>query len=134
MKFPHSLWSKLLGRNTVHTPPKVISEQLTEPRPLPLGKAEFYEWADRIIAGAMIPGDPGVSSEIFMDSQRAALADMVMHLGPTESHKPDAHFIHYLRKVAVNQVCHAMKMEITAQVKKALSIRDGEPKLSLVEE
>jgi hypothetical protein len=39
---------------------------------------------------------------------------MIMHLGPAEDHKEDAHFIKYLRKVAVNQVAHAKMMEIKA--------------------
>lgn len=77
---------------------------MNEPRALPLGRAEFDVWSDRIIAGAMISAS--------REDQKFALADMIMHLGPAEDHKPDAHFIHYLRKVAVNQVAHAIRMEI----------------------
>lgn len=76
-----------------------------------MGLTEFMEWSDRIIAGAVLP------ECISVDDQRYALADMIMHLGPSESHKCDAHFIHYLRKVVVNQVAHAFKQEHYAKKK-----------------
>lgn len=75
-----------------------------ELRPLPLGRKEFEEWSDRIISGALIPGATN-------ESQKATLAGCVLHLGPTESHKEDAFFIHTLRKLAANQVAHAMFIE-----------------------
>lgn len=96
----------LLGYNLFSTPKDVIVDQMNEPRPLPMGKAEFDTWADRIIGGALVSAD--------RDSQRWALANMIMHLGPTESHKPDAYFIHSLRKAAVNQVADAIRQEYNA--------------------
>lgn len=106
----YSLVAELTGHNLKSTPPELIVSQLNEPRPLPMGVSDFHEWSDRIIAGAVIPGgedDP----EAFIEGQKYALADMIMHLGPTESHKPDAFFIHQLRKVCVNQVANAMKLD-----------------------
>ena len=86
--------------NNQLTRKSTILAQMHEPRPLPLGQKEFVEWSDRIISGALIPCDD-------RDSLVAALAAMLMRLGETESHKPDAYFIHSLRKAAVNEVAHA---------------------------
>ncbi len=100
-----------------------ISEQLKEPRPLPMGRQEFEEWSDRIIAGALLPPtkeDP----QVFIDSQKAVLASMILHLGPTESHKPDAYFIHSLRKAAVNQVAHTIGEELRAKAKERLALEE----------
>lgn len=88
------------GRNSKFTSKSTIVSQLNEPRPLPMGQKEFVEWSERIISGALIPCDD-------RDSLVGALSAMLMQLGPTESHKPDAFFIHSLRKAAVNQVAHA---------------------------
>jgi hypothetical protein len=106
-----TLVSKFLGRNPKSMPSDLIVDQMLEPRPLPMGRKEFDEWSDRIIAGALLPGgkeDPLV----FIASQQFALANMIMHLGPTESHKPDAFFIHSLRKFAINQVADAVRKEL----------------------
>lgn len=111
MKWLYSLISKLFGFNFSFTPKDVIIDQMNEPRPLPMGKSEFEEWSSRIISGALVPGgseDP----VIFYDSQKFCLANMILHLGPTESHKPDAFFIHSLRKFAINQVADAVRVEL----------------------
>lgn len=81
-------------------------DQLNESRPLPMGRKEFEEWSDRIISGAVVTAD--------ITSQKYALANLLLHLGPTESHKPDAFFIHSLRKFAVNQVADEIRKEIYA--------------------
>ena len=86
--------------NSERTSKPTIMAQMNEPRPLPMGQKEFVEWTDRIISGALIPCDD-------RDSLVAALSAMLMQLGPTESHKPDAYFIHSLRKAATNEVAHA---------------------------
>lgn len=91
-------------QNSVDTPKEVILDQLNEPRPLPMGRAEFEEWSDRIISGALVKAD--------IPSQKFALANLLLHLGPTESHKPDAFFIHSLRKFAVNQVADEIRKEL----------------------
>ncbi len=53
-------------------------------------------------------------------SLKFALAEMIMHLKPTESHCADAHFIHSLRKGAANQVAYAMMEELRTERKAAL--------------
>lgn len=108
MKWFHVLVSWFLGRNTASTPPAVITAQLLEPRPLPMGVKEFHEWSDRIIGGACIPG-------ATPRDQKFALAGMVMHAKPTESFMPDGYFIQSLRKVAANQVCHAMILQYKSE-------------------
>lgn len=90
--------------NTWFTSKKKILKQLREQRPLPIGRTEFEVWSKRIISGAMLP-----STE---ESQKFTLSNLLLHLGPTESHKEDAFFIHSLRKCAVNQVAIAMRQEI----------------------
>lgn len=91
-------------------PPSVadITSQLNDPQPLPMGVKEFHAWSDRIISGACIPG----ATE---RDQKFALAGMVMHTKPTESFIADGYFIQSLRKVAANQVCHAMIMQYKAE-------------------
>ncbi len=109
----HALWSRLTGRNSKHTPQAVIKDQLLELRPLPMGRLEFYQWSDRIISGAVIPGE--------ISSQRFALANLLMHLGPQESHKEDAFFIHSMRRYVVQQVAHTMMTEIRDDAKARLA-------------
>lgn len=86
--------------NSSFTSIGTIRDQMNEMRALPVGQKEFIEWSDRIISGALIPCESP-------ESLRAALAAMIMQLGPTESHKPDAYFIHALKKAAANEVAHA---------------------------
>lgn len=86
--------------NSESTSKKTILSQMHEPRPLPMGQKEFMEWSDRIISGALIPcTEP--------ESLRGILCTMLIALPGTESHKPDAYFIHSLRKAAVNEVANA---------------------------
>lgn len=81
-----------------------ITKEMLEKRPLPIGMTQFNEWSDRIIAGAMV--------QASKRSQKWTLAEMVMHLNPTEAFKEDAHFILKLRKAAVNETCAAVMREI----------------------
>jgi len=124
-KFLFGLLAKVFGVNFDSTPADVIVAQLNEQRPLPLGRKEFDEWSHRIITGAMLPQATDEDAESFYKSQRFAIANMIMHLGPTESHKPDAFFIHQLRKVVSNQVAHTMMQEIKAErdAKKATELK-----------
>jgi hypothetical protein len=134
---------KLFGKNLKSTPKEVIIDQLNEPRPLPMGRQDFDEWAERIIAGALIPNEAGkvfqvVKSEedkfdyeVFKNSQKFCLANMLMHLSPTESHKPDAFFIHSLRKFAVNQVADNVRREIHEAAKARLAEEEEKKKQEL---
>lgn len=92
-------------KNSALTPKGVILTQMEEMRPLPMGMKEFEEWSNRIIAGALIPTEDETSL-------KAALAAMLMALGPTEDHKPDSYFIHSLRKAAANEVAHSVFQKI----------------------
>ena len=103
--------AKVTGKNLKGAPKALIIDQMNEPRPLPMGRKEFDEWSDRIISGALVPGGED-NKEVFVESQRFALANMLMHLGPTESHKPDAFFIHSLRKFGFNQVADTIRKEL----------------------
>lgn len=98
-------FASIRGKNGKWTSSSVITEQMKELRPLPMGVQEFHEWSERIISGACIPG-------ASPESQKFALAEMIMHLKPVQDHCDDAHFIHTLRKGAVNQVAYAMMEEI----------------------
>lgn len=113
MQLLHQLLAKLLRRNLNITPKSVIVAQMSEPRPLPMGITEFNIWSDRLIAGAMVTAT--------VESQKATLASMILHLGPTEDHKPDAYFIHSLRKLAANQVANEVFTQIRQQVKERLA-------------
>lgn len=110
----------LLGRNTAYTPADVIAGQMLESRPLPLGRTDFEGWCGRIISGAAMPVGE-TDADLFYDSQKFALANMLLHLGPTESHKEDAFFIHSLRKFAVNQVADAVARELRDSAKARLA-------------
>lgn len=112
----HKLVAKVTGKNSVSAPKELIIDQMNEPRALPMGRKEFDEWSDRIISGALIPGGED-DKEWFNKTLKMVIADTVTHLGPTESHKPDAHFIHRLRKITNNQVCLAYVAEVKAEQK-----------------
>ncbi len=108
-----------------------IVAQMGEPRALPMGRAEFDHWSDRIISGALIPGpegktyeledlqmaDPNSDVGVFYLSLKNALCGLLLHIGPTESHKPDAYFIHALRVSAVKQVGVMISEELRAKAK-----------------
>ncbi len=92
-------------------------KQMHVPQPLPMGVQEFHIWSDRIISGALVKADP----------KSLNLAEMIMHLKPTESHCPDIYFIHALRKGAANQVAYAMMEEIRNERKAALAAQEAAP-------
>jgi hypothetical protein len=110
--------AKVLGKNVDSTPPQVILAQMAERRPLPIGRKEFEEWADRILSGANV--------EANRDDMKAALCGMVMHLGPTESFKEDAFFIHSLRKISVNQTVYTIMQELQAEAKRRAAEKETE--------
>lgn len=114
----------------IFKPKWLIVRQLNKPRQLPLGRADFEAWSDRIISGALIP-------EVTINSQKWTLANLILHLGPTESHKPDAFFIHSMLKLASNQVADAIRVEIRTEEKARMDAEEkakGEQpsKLSIV--
>ncbi len=112
-KLFHQLLASLRGKNSNSTPTDVILDQLSESRPLPLGRQEWDEWSERIISGALVTAEKS--------SQQFCLANMLLHLGPTESHKSDAYFIHSLRKFAINQVADTIRKELHESEKARLA-------------
>lgn len=87
----------------------LLIEYLNEPRPLPLGRKEFEEWSDEIIRLAEIPS---VNLPLSIRSWKFALAEMVLHVKPTQSFESFAHFVHCLRKGAANEVAHKIFKEL----------------------
>jgi len=102
--YVHAKISNFLGRNTKFTPVGVITDQIMEKRPMPIGVKEFEEWSDRIIQGSMVKAD--------VNSQKFALAAMLTQLGHRETFKEDAHFITALRKSATDQTAQYIMNEI----------------------
>jgi len=123
----YAILAILTGKNSENTPVETITAQMHEPRPLPIGRTEFEEWSDRIISGCVIPG---VSAE----STKFALADQLLHLGPTEDHKPDIFFIKSLRKFAINQTADEMRKEIRDAAKARLEKTEAAAKALLTPE
>lgn len=93
-------------------------KELKEMRALPLGRSEFDAWSDRIITLAQIPG-------ATYESQKFALAEMVLHIKPTQSFESYGCFVHQLRKGAANQVAHAVFQEL----KRARDAKTNEEKV-----
>jgi hypothetical protein len=99
----YAMHARITGRNSINTPVSVITDQLLEKRPLPMGMIEFHEWSNRIIAGACIPG-------ATVESQKFSLA----HMATTLQHpfECDGWFINKLRKAATDQTCRAYLDEV----------------------
>lgn len=100
----HAKISNLFRRNTEPSAVDIIKEHLTEKRPLPIGVKEFGIWSNRIIEGAMVKADP--------ESQKFALAAMILQLGSKDTFKDDLFFISQLRKSAMDQTAQYMMKEI----------------------
>lgn len=85
-----------------------VQDELQVKRPLPIGRAEFNLWSERIIQGAMLPAPP--------EQQKYVLANILVNsCGPTVAFESDLFFINYLRKYAVNQVAVEIREEIYAK-------------------
>lgn len=83
------------------------NNEVTELRPLPVGMAEFNEFASRIISLAGPYADE--------DSMKFALASIVIHADATKAHYSDAYFLERLRKSAANQVASQVFQDIKAK-------------------
>lgn len=87
-----------------------LVESMYEKRPLPIGRTQFNEWADRIIAGSMVEGSP--------ESLRFVLAERLQHIAPTDAFKEDAYFILQLRTIAVKETAFNIFQEIKKERQK----------------
>lgn len=65
-----------------------------------MSQPEHDAWVDRLMSGV---GNLTATRESLV----FAWSEMIMHLGPTEDHKPDVYFIKAARKAAANQVAYA---------------------------
>lgn len=65
--------------------------------PLPMNIPEFNEWSTRIINQACLPTKN-------LDTQKFALASMIMESGPDAFMRPDEYYVNRLRKAASDQV------------------------------
>ena len=102
-----------------------LKKKLSELRPLPMGRLEFEEWSDRVIKAAQIPG-------ATIESQKFALAEMLLHLGPRQDFESDVYFAKQLRAGAVKQVGHTRMCEIK-EAHKAKQVEDLNAKAKQVE-
>ncbi len=82
-----------------------------------MSQPEFDAWIDRLFSGV---GNLTATK----DSLAFAWSEMVMHLGPTEDHKPDIYFIKAARKAAANQVCWSNLTRIRDARKAALAAQE----------
>lgn len=103
-----------------------LKNELKEKKPLPMGRAEFEEWSDRIIGLAAIPGATA-------ESQKFVLADKILHIAPNESFVEDLYFVHCLRKLAANQIADAIRKEIRDSVKARLAEEEAKKQEGLLE-
>lgn len=85
---------------------------LLEKKHLPVGMKEFHEWSDYIIFLAGL--------KATNESQKYALSNMILHLGPTVDAESDAYFVKALRKSAANQVADEYRQRIYPEVKERL--------------
>lgn len=83
---------------------------------LPMNVPEFIEWSDRIIEKAQLPTKN-------LETQRFALAGMILQTAPTEFFRPDEYYIDALRKTAADQlamqVIEDLKRERAERLEKA---------------
>lgn len=84
---------------------------------LPVGVQDFHEWSDRIISKAGLPATP--------ESQKFALANILMKLPETKAHERDSFFVACLRKSAINQVADAMRITIRDAAKVRLAAEEA---------
>jgi len=75
------------------------------PTHLPMGMSEFYEWSDSMIKIANFPTNS-------RDDINYVLATLILHLGPTASHKPKQYFIRAIKAGAAKQIASGVFQEI----------------------
>lgn len=89
-----------------------------KPKPLPVGVNDFHHWSDRIIVKS------GLTAT--QESQKFALAAMVVQLGAEEAAKDDAYFVNRLKKSAATQVAQHIMKEIKDDRAKREETKQGE--------
>lgn len=101
-------------------------KEVSKKRPLPVGLTEFHEWADRIIEIADLEATP--------ESQKYTLANLILHMKPTEAFCEDAYFVGSLRKAASNQVADYYRQKVYPEVKERLAKEEAKsrPEVEIV--
>lgn len=66
-------------------------------RALPLNVPQFTEWSSRIIEAACLPTKN-------LETQKFALAGMILQTAPHDFMRPDEYYINLLRKAAADQL------------------------------
>lgn len=75
----------------------MLFKKKLEYKALPLNIPQFQEWSERIIAAAQLPTKN-------VETQKFALAGMILQTSPTEFFRPDEYYIGLLRKAAADQL------------------------------
>lgn len=94
------------------------AHRIDDERPLPVGMAEFNDFADRIIKLAGPYADE--------DSMKFALASVVIHADATRAHYSDSYFLERLRKSAANQVASQVFQDIKIKQAEQLAKQQAE--------
>jgi hypothetical protein len=81
------------------------------PTALPVGLAEFNQWANSILAMSKAPNN---------DTTQGALAVMVLHLDATTDRKPKRYFVSAINKGAASEVAAAVFQGIKAKQQAAM--------------
>lgn len=79
------------------------------PRRLPIGRAEFDLFCERLFWTYDIPR---------LDSYRQAVATMIMHLSPTTDKKAPLYFAKSIKKAQANEVAYHVIQEFKEKFKK----------------
>ena len=90
-----------------------MREEMLQRRPLPIGKTQFDEWADRIIKASLVEAD--------YESLKYILCERLQHIGPTDAFREDAYFILQLRTIAVKETAFNIFQEIKRNREKKLA-------------
>src|SRR5580692_1223711 len=81
--------------------------------PLPMNVPQFNEWANRIIEKAKLPTKD-------IETQKFALAGMILQSSPEAFERPDEYYVNLLKKAASDQLATAIIQELQAQRRKRI--------------
>lgn len=111
-------WKKFKERESENFEKMKIQLEACEKQPLPIGLEEFHSWAERIIKKADLPAT--------LESQKYTLANLILHMKPTEAFCEDLYFINCLRKAAANQVADYYRQKEYQETKDRLAKQEAE--------
>jgi phosphatidylserine/phosphatidylglycerophosphate/cardiolipin synthase-like enzyme len=91
------------------------------PKPLPMNIPQFNDWARRIIIQAGLPTNN-------LETQKFALASMILQTSPTDYFRPDQYYVDCLRKAASDQVALQVMEDIKIERAKKMAAQNQETK------